>query len=130
MTSSVTGLTVWVPPAIAAQPQSRTNISGTTAQFSVNASGTAPLNYQWQLYGGNIGGATGTSLTLNNVQPADAGNYTAVVTNSAGAITSAVATLTVWVPPSISSQPQSRTNVAGTSAVFNVSAGGSAPLNY
>jgi lysophospholipase L1-like esterase len=130
ITSAVATLAVWVPPAITSQPQSRTNISGTTATFTVSASGTAPLNYQWQLNGANIGGATASSLALNNVQPPDTGSYSVVVTNGAGAVTSTVVTLTVWVAPSISVQPQSRTNVSGTVATFSVTASGTAPLSY
>src|SRR5205085_1298102 len=114
---------------ITASPQSQTVIAGTNTLFTVTATGLAPLSYQWQLNGGIIGGATGTNLTLNNVQFADTGNYTVVVTNSGGAITSAVATLSVWVPPSISAQPRSRTNTVGTSASFNVSASGTEPLS-
>src|SRR5207249_2267354 len=101
VTSAVAVLTVLVPPAITAQPQSRTNIIGTTASFSAAANGTAPLSYQWQFNGAAIQNANGTNLTLDNVQLSDAGNYTVVVTNVAGSITSAVATLTVWVPPVI-----------------------------
>jgi Lysophospholipase L1 and related esterases len=130
VTSGVAVLTVLVPPAITTQPQSCTNVLGTTAVFGVAAGGTAPLSYQWQFNGANLAGATGTSLTLNTVQASDAGNYTVVVTNAGGAITSAVAALTVWIPPSISSQPQSRTNVVGTSAAFSVGANGTPPLNY
>src|SRR5205823_8750816 len=103
----------------------------TTALFNVSANGTAPLGYQWQFNGASLAGANTPSLTISNVQPvADEGSYTVVVTNSAGAITSAVATLTVLVPPSITAQPQSRTNISGTTAVFNVSASGAGPLSY
>jgi lysophospholipase L1-like esterase len=130
VTSAAAVLTVLVPPSITAQPQSRTNVVGTAANFSAAASGTAPLSYQWQFNGANVPGATGTSLTLNSVQASDAGNYTVVVTNTGGAITSAVAQLTVWIPPSISLQPQSRTNVVGTSAAFSVAANGTPPLNF
>jgi hypothetical protein len=130
ITSSVATLTVLVPPAITAQPQSRTNLLGTTATFSVLATGTAPLNYQWRFNNSDLPGANGTSLVLNSVQSSDAGNYSVVITNSGGSITSAVAVLTVWVVPSIVVQPQSRTNVLGTTATFSVSAVGTAPLVY
>src|SRR5205823_409393 len=128
-TSSVAALTVWVPPGVS-QPQSRTNVQGTTATFSASASGTSPFSYQWQFNNGPISGATGTSLSVSDVQPADAGSYTVVVTNSAGAITSSVAMLTVWVPPSVATQPQSRTNVQGTTATFSASANGTSPFSY
>jgi hypothetical protein len=130
ITSVPAALTVWVPPGISTQPQSQTNVQGTTATFSLAASGTTPFSYQWQFNGGALGGATGSSLTLSNVQPSDAGNYSVVVTNSAGAITSGVAALTVWVPPGISSQPQSQTNVQGTTATFGVAASGTTPFSY
>jgi hypothetical protein len=130
VTSAVAVLTVWVPPAITSQPQSRTNVIGTTAAFGASASGTAPLSYQWQFNGVSLGGVTDSSLVLANVQPVDAGNYAVRVSNSAGAITSAIATLTVLVPPAISAQPQSRTNIAGTTASFNGAASGSAPFSY
>ncbi|MCX6928321.1 MAG: immunoglobulin domain-containing protein, partial [Verrucomicrobia bacterium] len=136
VTSVVATLTVLVPPAITGQPQNRTNIAGTTASFSVTATGSTPLRYQWckdgvnLAEGGNVSGATSSSLTLVNVQPVDAANYQVVVTNAAGAVTSTVARLTVLVPPAITAQPQSRTNVAGTTATFTVTASGGAPLNY
>jgi Leucine-rich repeat (LRR) protein len=129
-TSSVAVLTVWLPPAIGTQPASRTNVIGTTAFFSVNATGTDPLNYQWQFNGANIGGANGSSLTLDNVQASSGGNYAVVITNVAGAVTSSVAALTVWVPPAIATQPSSRTNVTGSDATFSVIATGTVPLSY
>jgi pectate lyase len=59
------------------------------------ASGTAPLTYQWKFGSTAISGATGASLTLTNVQSANAGSYTVTVTNSVGSVTSTAATLTV-----------------------------------
>src|SRR6266850_283483 len=129
-TSSVPVLTVWLPPAIGTQPASRTNFIGTTATFSVNATGTAPLSYQWQLNGAKIGGATSSSFTLDNVQAFAAGNYAVVITNVAGVVASSVAVLTVWVPPAIITQPLSRTNITGSDATFAVVATGTVPLSY
>ena len=80
---------------ITAQPQSQSVVAGGNVSFSITASGTAPLRYQWRFNGANLSGATNTSLGLTGVQPANAGNYTVVVTNSAGSATSAVAVLTV-----------------------------------
>src|SRR5208282_849413 len=74
---------------------SQTVAAGSSATFTVAAAGTAPLTYQWQFNGTNLYGATSTSLTLAGVQPANAGSYTVVVTNSVGSVTSAVAVLTV-----------------------------------
>ena len=90
------------PPSITTQPQSQTAIVGDTAAFAVVASGAQPLSYQWRLNGADISGATSSTHTRNNVQPADAGNYTAVVSNGAGSITSQAAILTVNSPPAVS----------------------------
>jgi hypothetical protein len=115
---------------ITTQPQSQTLPVGTNATFTVAASGAGPLGYQWQLNGAPITGATTTSLTLTNIQTSDGGNYSAVVTNSTTSVTSAVAVLTVLVPPSITAQPQSATNLAGTTASFSANAAGSSPLTF
>lgn len=84
-----------VPPSIITPPQSQTVLVGSNATFSVVAYGTAPLSYQWRFNGTNIPGATLTNYTRVNAQTNDSGNYAVVVTNVAGSITSAVATLTV-----------------------------------
>lgn len=83
------------PPVITAQPSSQTVTVGAGVTFSVTASGTAPLTYQWTKNGANISGATTPSQTLSNVQQSDAGNYAVVVSNPYGSISSNTATLTV-----------------------------------
>ena len=95
--SSAARLTVITatPPSIVSQPQSQAVIAGQAASFSVAASGTAPLHYQWRRNGANIVGATASTYTLANAQPANAGQYTVVVSNNGGVATSAPATLTV-----------------------------------
>jgi Ig-like domain-containing protein len=86
--------TSFCQPVIPTQPSSVTNIAGTTATFSVEASGTEPLHYQWQFNALERTDQTNAILVLTNVQTGTAGSYTIVVTNVAGA-TSQVATLTV-----------------------------------
>jgi uncharacterized delta-60 repeat protein len=136
VTSAVAALTVVAPPGITAQPQSQTNVSGTLAQFSVGASGTAPLAYRWRKGGGslsdvgNLGGSGTATLSITNAQSNDAGNYDVVVTNSYGSTTSAVAVLTVLGPPVITIQPGSHTNLAGTITGFGVAAAGVQPLSF
>jgi hypothetical protein len=130
VTSSVAVLTVWVLPSITAQPQSTTNIVGTTANFSAGASGTPAPGYQWQFNGVPISGATSSSYSIPNVQLANAGNYTVVASSSAGSVTSSVAVLTVWVLPSINAQPQSTTNIVGTTANFSANASGTPAPAY
>src|SRR5208283_2117773 len=92
--------------------------------------GLAPLSYQWQNSQGPITGATNAAFTISNAQPTDADNYTVVVSNPFESVTSAVATVSVVFPPSISSQPTPQIVVAGTEATLSVSAGGTLPLNY
>jgi len=90
-------------PLIITQPLSRTNFAGTTATFSATAVGADQLHCQWRMQGsnlvegGNLSGVTATNLVIGNVQPGDAGDYTVVVTNTYGSVTSQVARLTVEV---------------------------------
>src|SRR5256885_2963857 len=83
------------PPSITTQPSSLVVTQGSAASFSVSASGDAPLAYQWRLSGGNLTNATSSTFSIATAQLTDAGNYDVVVTNSSGAITSAIARLTV-----------------------------------
>src|SRR5207245_1442004 len=85
-------------PIILTQPQNQTVFVGETANFSMVASGTPPLNYQWQFNGSNIDGATSSSLAVTNAQLNQAGNYSGLVSNSFGFLPSSNATLTVNQP--------------------------------
>lgn len=87
--------TVAEPPVITTQPASQTVLEGGTAQFGIVAGGTKPLAYQWKFNGGDLTGQTGTSLTLASVTPAQGGEYSITVKNTAGEVTSSNATLTV-----------------------------------
>lgn len=119
-----------VAPTISIQPQNLTVVEGDDASFFVSAAGTPPLDYQWRFNGGIIAGATKTNYTRVNAQATDAGGYSVVITNVAGAITSSVATLTVNVPPEITTHPVSQSVKAGTNATFSVTATGTPPLAY
>src|ERR1017187_162842 len=130
VTSAVATLTVLVPPGITTQPQSQAVVVDQNAMFSVTASGTAPFSYQWRFNGTALSGATSSALTLSNVQSNQAGGYTVVVTNAAGSVTSAVATLTVYVPAGIATQPSSQTTTQGLNVAFSVVPGGTAPFSY
>ena len=112
-------------PTITTQPQSQTIVQGQTATFSVAATGTAPLNYQWRVNGSTLAGATASSYTTST-----AGSYDVIVSNVAGTVTSSPAILTVNVPPTITYQPVSAIIPAGSTATFSVTATGTAPLNY
>jgi len=134
LTATLTVNPAPVAPSITAQPVSQTVTAGQTATFSVTASGTAPLRYQWQRNGGAIGSATSPSYTTPATSTSDNGaQFTVVVTNSVGIVTSNAATLTVNpapVAPSITAQPVSLTVTAGQTATFSVTASGTAPLRY
>jgi len=91
-------LTVLEPPIITHPPQSQTAYVGSTVDFRARATGSSPLVYQWSFNGSAISGAGSTNLHLTNVSPTQAGAYTLVVTNVAGAVTSAPAMLSV-IPP-------------------------------
>src|SRR5207302_1356611 len=121
-------------PSITNQPASQTVTAGQTATFSVGASGTAPLSYQWKKNGTAISGATSSSYTTSATTSADNGSqFTVVVSNTAGHLTSNAATLTVSataVAPSITTHPASQTVTVGQTATFSVVASGTAPLSY
>ncbi len=90
-----------IPPTIFTQPLSKVVPSWANVSFTVGVFGPAPLNYQWQLNGVNLPGATNALLALTNVTGADAGNYSVIVTNLSGSVVSSNALLTVLPPPSL-----------------------------
>ncbi|MDB6065277.1 MAG: hypothetical protein JWR26_1485 [Pedosphaera sp.] len=99
--SSAASLTVNLPPQIATQPISQGAIVGQGVTLGVVATGMAPLSYQWRLNDVPLAGATNATLSLNNVQAGNAGNYLVVVTNSLGSASSAKAALTISNPPTV-----------------------------
>lgn len=135
-TSELAVLTVdalLVAPAILTQPAAQSVTVGQSASFSVVASGSGPLSYQWKKNGVTISGATAATFSLSNVTTADAASYSVVVSNPAGSLTSTSVILTVNalpVAPSITSQPASQSVTAGQSVSFSVTATGSGTLSY
>ena len=105
------------PPSITQQPQPTNVCAGATAKFSVTASGTDPLSYQWQTNsvnlsnGGDFSGVTSNVVTVSPVSASDAANYRCIVANASGSATSSVAALTVNVK---SADPNSATAAATT----------------
>ena len=93
--SPLVTLTVVVPPSITVPPMSQTVDVGSTANFTVTVTGSAPFRYQWRFNDAVLAGKTNFSLTLANVQYTNAGRYSVTVTNLAGSITSQAAILTV-----------------------------------
>lgn len=122
-------------PTITSQPASVSVAVGSTATFSVTATGSATLAYQWRKAGSAISGATSASYSLPTVAASDAGSYDVVVSNTAGSVTSSAATLTVTtasgsVAPVITTQPVSQAVAVGGSVSLTVAVTGTAPLSY
>jgi hypothetical protein len=100
-------------PSITTQPASRTVTAGQTATFSVAATGTAPLNYQWRKNGTAIRGATSSTYTTPaTTASSNSEQFIVVVSNSAGKATSAAAILTVNAASSL-------LNTSSTSLAFD-----------
>src|SRR5262249_13595966 len=111
-------------PTFMVQPSSQTVIVGMTATFNAIATGIPLPSYQWRKNGANISGATSSAYTISNAQSTDAASYSVVAANVAGSATSSTATLTVIVPPTITTQPTSQTVNQGQTASFSVAASG------
>ena len=127
----------WSSPTIVLQPQSLTVNTGSTATFTISASGKPTPTYQWRFDGTSLTDETSTTLIINDVQYINTGSYDVVVTNDIGTITSNIASLNVYfnpVPqptlPIITEQPSSQTVVVGDGAAFNVNASGESPFTY
>ncbi len=125
-------------PTITGNPVNVSVVATREATFTVTAEGPGPLSYQWRFNGSVIPGATSSSLTLVDLQLAQAGGYSAVVYNDAGAIESAAATLTVLTPARVLQQPgdvlvriRPDTQAApSTNATFVIAAASTSPLSY
>jgi pectate lyase len=99
VTSAPAALTVLLPPGITTQPQSQSIQESNSVNFSVVATGTASLTYQWYFNTSTLlPGATNAAYGISSVTSNNAGGYSVIVANNYGVITSAVATLTVTVP--------------------------------
>jgi endonuclease/exonuclease/phosphatase family metal-dependent hydrolase len=98
-------LSVILRPGIVTPPASQSVNQGADAAFTVVASGSAPLSYQWQFNAAPIACATGSTYTRTNVQLADRGSYSVLVTNRAGLRLSPAADLTLNIPPPFITTP-------------------------
>jgi len=89
-----------VPPVVLTPPLTPVGdvIAGSPVTFTVSATGTPALSYQWTKDGSNLPGQTSAALGFANITTGDSGSYAVIVTNNYGSVTSAVATLTVKNP--------------------------------
>jgi len=118
-------------PLITAQPQSQSAAAGSTVLFNITATGSEPLFYQWRkdgtnlANGGNCGGVTSVTLTLSNIQSAEWGVYSVVVSNACGSAASSNATLQLWPLVGWGASSSGQTVVPrGLSNVVALAAGG------
>ncbi len=119
------------PPAISAQPTSRTINGGQPTTLTVTATGEGALTYQW--YQGTAPSTTtpvGTNGNALAVSPSATTNYWVKITNACGSVSSITATVTVCHPVVIATQPATQTIASGGTATFTVTAGGSGPFSY
>jgi len=119
-----------IAPAITTQPVTQTVTAGSSATFSVVASGSPTPSYQWATGGTNISGATNATYSIASSQSSDAGSYSVTVTNSAGSVTSNAVSLTVNFSPAITTQPVAQTVTAGSSVTFTVAASANPAPTY
>jgi hypothetical protein len=135
--SSAASLTVYDFPSIISGPQNATVNAGDSTNFTVSATGGGTLTYQWRRNGanlsdgGNISGASSTSLNLSNITSTDAASYDVVVANPVGSTTSTVATLTVLCPGitlTPATLPDATANSAYTQGLSGN--GGSSPYSF
>jgi hypothetical protein len=129
VTSSNALLTVNSGTSISTQPAASTLCAGNTVNFSVTASGTGALSYQWKKDGSNVGTNSAT-LSIANTQAANAGTYTVDVTGTCGALTSSNALLTVNPLTTITTQPVATSGCQGQNTTFTVVAAGTGVLSY
>ncbi len=104
------------PPVVVTQPVVQALQAGQTINLSVTVRGTdtGVTRIQWQKDGVNLAGQTAATLTIANVTPANAGNYTAVITNSSATVTSAIALVTVLNDPYLTITPSGGPLTPGT----------------
>ncbi|MES2695687.1 MAG: immunoglobulin domain-containing protein [Verrucomicrobiota bacterium] len=125
-------LTVNSAPVIVNQPRAQVATLGSSATFTVSVLGSN-VSYQWRRNGVAIVGAQNSTLTLNSVSSADAGNYDVQVSNAAGSLASSLAQLSIVggpTAPVITSQPANRTVLAGTSVTLFVGASATPAATY
>ena len=111
-----------VIPTIQTQPQGQTVSAGNSVQFSVTATGRPSPTYQWYFNGTSINGATNSAYSLSNAQSGNSGDYTVVVSNVVGSVTSDGATLTVnaAAQPSVGGSSSGGAGSSGGGGAFSL----------
>lgn len=130
ITSEAAILAVSIAPSIIVEPVNQTKCEGEPANFTVTATGSEPITYQWLKNGKAIYGASSPIYAINNVDPCDAGSYSVNVSNPCGTVSSGAAALVVYSLPTILVEPINQTKCEGEQISFTVAATGSEPLTY
>ncbi|MGA2255637.1 MAG: immunoglobulin domain-containing protein, partial [Thermoguttaceae bacterium] len=118
-------------PTVTTDPISQPVVAGSTATFTAAATGSPTPTVQWQSNTGigtaftAISGATSTTYSFTTTSTEDGDQYEAVFTNSAGSATTTAATLTVQTVPTVTTNPASKTVLAGNTVAFTAAANGS-----
>lgn len=123
---------VSAPPAVSTQPLSLSSVSGGSATFLVQVTGTPPMSYQWYFGSRLLAGQTNSELTLTSLTTNQTGNYQVIITNAYGSATSQIASLSVSSVSgaTILAQPYGDTIPVGGYYDFTVVASGTVPLSY
>ena len=131
LTSGNATLTVTSLPIITTQPANLTVNVGQSATFSVVATSSLPLTYQWQRNGGDIAGETSATYLISITTAADGGaSFRCMVSNSVGNVTSSASILSLNGPPVLIIQPAPSAVTLGQTATFTISAMGTVPITY
>jgi hypothetical protein len=139
--SGIAALNLNSATAVTVNPANVTSCQGTNVNFSVTATGTGPLSYQWQQWNGSAfvnlaaappyQGTTGTTLTIQSITPAmNLTEYRCMVTGACSAAASTTGVLSVNNNPTITGQPLNQTACANAVAGFSVSVAGAGPITY
>jgi hypothetical protein len=119
-TTSAATLQVVTPPSITQQPAPAIACSGSSASFTVAATGAAPFTYRWRKDGVNVPGGTEQTLVVSGISAANAGVYDCIVSNACGSVTSSGASLRI--PGSVTQQPESLATCSGGSFSLTIAA--------
>ncbi|MFA6544337.1 MAG: S8 family serine peptidase [Limisphaerales bacterium] len=122
--SANAALFVNAPPQVTTHPTNQSVILGSNVTFTVAASGSEPLSYQWRFNGTPIGGAVNASYTITGAQTNQAGSYDVLVGNSFASVFSSNAVLSVLPPFTIDPQPLSQSVPVGSNVTLVVGATG------
>ena len=135
-TNLINALAPLARPFFITQPLGLNVVAGSNATLSAAVSGASPIGFQWQFNGvnlsdgGNLSGSESNNLFLSAVPTNQAGDYTLVLTNAYGSVTSSIAILQIGFSPVLTVQPTNLAVLSGGTAIFGATAAGSSPLAY